>query len=88
MRPVDKLRLDRTNIRFFSSFEEMEQDDIERDMSQTPLERWQEMEIIRQLNHVEYDPITSRIPRPCKIIQRPGIKVPADRRVGRRALRI
>ncbi len=80
MRPIDKIRFDKTAFRSFSSFKEMEEADMDHDLSQTPQQRWEEMEIIRQLNHADYDPTTSRIPRPVKIIQSAGLKTPAHLR--------
>jgi len=75
MRIIDKLRKE-GKILLFTSSKELEQAQIEYDMSLTPQERWQHVELLRQLAYPDYDPVTSRIPRPCKLIQRPGIKTP------------
>jgi len=84
MRPIDKICLAKT-VRYFSSFEEMEAAALDYALSQTPQQRWEEMELIRQLVHPNYDPITAQISRPVKIVQRAGLKAPARRRRGRRS---
>jgi hypothetical protein len=75
MRPIDQIRMDKSVVRTFASFEEADRADAEFWLALTPHQRWEHAELMRQLNHADYDPTTSRIPRPVAILERPRNKL-------------
>lgn len=64
----DRLRLDKTSIGK-ATFAEAEQLDNAAFRRMTPFQRLEMVETLRQLNHADYDPDTTRLPRVYTITQ-------------------
>jgi len=63
------VRIDKTAIEVFATFEQQEAADREYWLSKTPVERLAACELLRQINY-GYDPATARLPRSFEILQR------------------
>lgn len=66
---VPELRVDKTAIEVFDSFDDAATRDREYWLSISPIERLAACEMLRQINY-GYDPATARLPRSFEIIER------------------
>jgi|GEM_PF-1650227 len=61
-------RLQRT-LSVFDSYEDLGNQEREEWQAMTPIARLRAVEVMRQLNHPGYDPVTARLPRFYTIVE-------------------
>ena len=64
---LDEIKMDKSVIEVFKSFEDAEKADRKYWLSKTPEERFEAMEIMRQINF-DYDPATDRLLRVLEVV--------------------
>jgi hypothetical protein len=63
------LRIDKSSVEVFASFDEAEAKDRDYWLSKTPIERLAACELLRQITY-GYDPATARLPRSFETLER------------------
>jgi hypothetical protein len=69
MAPHSHIRLDKSTVEVFETFEEAEAKDRAYWLAKTPIERLAACELLRQITY-GYDPATARLPRSFEILER------------------
>lgn len=64
---IDEIKIDKTKFEVFQSFEEVRIADRKFWLSKTIEERFEAIEIMRQINY-DYDPITDRLQRVFEVV--------------------
>jgi hypothetical protein len=69
MSRLSDVRIDKTAVQVFNSFDEADAQDKAHRLAKTPLERLAACEQLRQISY-GYDPATARLPRSLEILER------------------